>query len=253
MEELERRPQLPYTALVAMLRIISRGIRENRAGFTELAIDRFNSIGNVGIRAAYLAAAFAVDPAVATTALTRKLEALGPAGQTALVERFLCRVFGGGYYAAVFTPATLPFDSLERVVHIAFRTIRVAEDRDRASGGAYTPDERDYAEQARSAAFSQLARTPGRATFDALMRLAENSECPITPVQLREIARARAAEDSESFPWPPAEAIAFEQSHETALRRHRICNSSRFVVFPTSSTISCTVICAGGNPQCTPE
>ena len=33
---------------------------------------------------------------------------------------------------------------------------------------------------------------------------------------MRELARERAAQDSESAPWPPAEVVAFEQTAETA-------------------------------------
>jgi hypothetical protein len=219
--ELERRLDLPNAALVVMLRIISRGIREDRAAFTQLAINRFNSNYNAEISALYLAASFAVDPAVATTALTEKLVGLSSAEQTALVERFLPRVFGGGISYIDFSSEKLPFDRLERVVHISFRTIRVDEDRDRSSGVAFTPDERDNAEQARGAAFNQLAGTPGRATFDALLRLADRPECAIAASWMRDVARDRAAEDSESAPWPPGEAVAFEKSRETAPRTAR--------------------------------
>ena len=79
----------------------------------------------------YIASAFAVDPVAATAALTEKVDALAAAEQTALVERFLQRVFGGGYYTADFTPENLPLDSLKRIVDIAFRTIRVKDDRER--------------------------------------------------------------------------------------------------------------------------
>ena len=78
------------------------------------------------------------------------------------------------------------------------------------------PDNRDHAERARSAAFNQLVETPGRATFDVFLRLADNPDFPVPKPRLWELARERAAEDSESAPWPPGEALAFEQTAETA-------------------------------------
>ena len=78
------------------------------------------------------------------------------------------------------------------------------------------PDERDNAEEARTAAFKQLVETPGRAIFDALLRLAEDPEFPVAKTRLCELARERAAQDSENAPWLPAEAVAFEQTAQTA-------------------------------------
>ena len=216
LDELEQRPDLPPVALMPMLEIISRGLRENRGHFTDLALHRFNSITDAHVCALYLSAVFHVDPTAATNALIVKLETLNAADQTELVERLLPRVFGGRVFSAGVSPDNLPFDTLERLVWIAFSTIRVAEDHRRASGVAYSPDERDNAEEARGAAFNRLAETPGRATFQALLRLAENPDRPIPFSRLQAIACNRAAQDSESTPWPPTEPLAFERSFETA-------------------------------------
>lgn len=97
----------------------------------------------------------------------------------------------------------LGFTALERLVAIAFRTIRIEDDRNRPSGQAYSPDERDNAEQARGAAFNQLRSVPGRATFAALLRLADNPDCPIPASRLREFADERAAQDSEGAALVP--------------------------------------------------
>ncbi len=121
-------------------------------------------------------------------------------------------IFDTGFRDMNIAQQNLTFASLERLVAITFRTIRVQEDHNRASGEVFSPDVRDNAEHARSAAFNQLTAIPGRATFDALLRLAENPDCPIPKTRLHELARDRAAQDSESAPWLPAEAVAFEQT-----------------------------------------
>jgi hypothetical protein len=79
----------------------------------------------------------------------------------------------------------------------------------------YSPDERDKAEDARGAAFKQLTEIPGPATFNALLGLAEVPGFPISPRRLRALARERASKDAEAAPWPPGEALAFEDKCET--------------------------------------
>jgi hypothetical protein len=135
--------------------------------------------------------------------------------RTAFVERLLPRVFDGRFFSAGVSPDNLPFDTLERLVWIDFSTIRVEEDRSRASGEAYSPDERDSAEEAHGAAFNRLAETPGRATFQALLRLPKHPYCAIPSSRLHAIAFNRAAQDSESALWRPTEPHEFERSFET--------------------------------------
>jgi hypothetical protein len=103
---------------------------------------------------------------------------------------------------------------LERLVKIAYKTLRVVEDNNRRSGEAYSPDDRDMAESARSAAFNEFASRPGRATFEALPRLSKQKAFPIPARHLRELARERAEQDSETAPWPPGEAAVFETTFQ---------------------------------------
>ena len=80
----------------------------------------------------------------------------------------------------------------------------------------FSPDGRDDAENARSAAFNRLVNTPGRATFDATHAPCAGLRAFRSPRRgLRELAKERAAKDSESAPWKPAEVFAFEQTAET--------------------------------------
>jgi hypothetical protein len=215
-EELERSNDLSPASLAPMLGIIADGLREERQRFAEFTIERFNSAGDASAGGLYLGVAFAVDSAAATNALMARLDTLEAGAQTTLVQQILPGVFGTGFRSAETARPDLTFASLERLLDIAFRTIRVEEDHNRPSGEAYSPDERDKAQHARGAAFNQLAQTPGRATFNALLRLADNPDCPIPKKRLYEFARERAAQDSESAPWAPAEALAFEQTADAA-------------------------------------
>jgi hypothetical protein len=147
-----------------------------------------------------------------------RLDVLDAEAQKALAQQIIPTVFGTGSSSMDITRPNLTVECLDRLVDIAFRTIRIEEDHNRPSGEVYSPDERDYAERARSVAFNQLVETPGRTTFDILLRLADNPDFPVPKPRLCELARERAAKDSESAPWPPGEALAFEETAETAPR-----------------------------------
>ena len=87
------------------------------------------------------------DAARATTALIAKLDTLGTDDQTALAQRALPGIFGDNFPSASVDARRLDFESLLRLVRVAFRTIRVEEDREHRSGVVYSRDERDHAEQ----------------------------------------------------------------------------------------------------------
>ena len=97
---------------------------------------------------------------------------------------------------------------------LAYRVVRIEEDRDRANKGVYSPDERDEAQEARSAAFKALVSTPGGATFEAIMRLIDTAQFPVPAPRLRALAYDRAAEDAEQTAWMANEALQIEQQFE---------------------------------------
>jgi hypothetical protein len=106
-------------------------------------------------------------------------------------------------------------ENLERLVRLGYETIRIEDDNIHPSGVVFSPNSRDHAEEARGAAFALLAATPGRATYDAILRFASVPGFPIPKARLYELANERAAKDSESECWKASEAEAFEKSAET--------------------------------------
>jgi hypothetical protein len=107
-------------------------------------------------------------------------------------------------------PGEVPFECLERLVVIAFRTIRLEDDSNRSDGKVFSPDTRDDAEGARGALFKGFIDTPGLATFDAIHRLMETPGFPVRRRRMREFARNRAESDSEAGAWSSADVCAFE-------------------------------------------
>ena len=213
--ELQARHDLNQLALRPMLTVLGRALpKESWQELYDLALDRFRSTADPQVSAMYLGAAYALDGKGATDALTAKLDLLGDVEKKALVERVLPQIFGSRRSPSTQPGAYLDVTTLERLVLLAYRTVRVEDDHDRANGGVYSPDERDAAQDARSAAFKMLVSTPGRATFDAILRLIEAADFPVPASRLRALAQERAGEDAENIAWAADEPLRFEQRFE---------------------------------------
>ena len=214
-QELQSRQDLKQLALRTMLPILERGLPDSgKQAFYDLLLDRFRSLDDPQVSAQYLRAAYAVNGYGATDALVAKLDLIGDAEKTALVERVLPQIFGSRWSRSNPVDGSLDLPTLERLVLLAYRTVRVDEDRDRANKGAYSPDERDEAEEARSTAFQALVSTPGRATYDAILRLIDVPDFPVPASRLRALAHQRAAEDAEQMAWTADDPLIFEQQFE---------------------------------------
>jgi hypothetical protein len=167
----------------------------------------------------YLAAVFSLDPKLATKILAARVAVLKADEQAALVDRFLLTLFGDSISGTAFNTSEVPSETLDELVRLTFQTHNPASGRSRPAGVVYrVMNENDRANHARNAVFSLLVKAPGAATYEALMRLQSDPNCPVPSTQLRALAEDRAVQDSESAPWVPSEALAFEQHHETAPR-----------------------------------
>ncbi|MGC4049976.1 MAG: hypothetical protein QM757_11380 [Paludibaculum sp.] len=221
LQDLEDGLSVPPGAVLPVLQILVSGLVESkRARFEKLAISMFERGGDeANTSVPYLAAAFAINPVAATASLVERANTLEEAARTKLVDWFLAACFGdsmsnGGFKTLVEPPPKV----IEELMLLSFKTHKQVAARRRAAGVVYQPNDDDYADQARSAVFSRFVQTPGSATYHALVRLQQDSTFPVPPVRLRALAEQRALEDSESAPWPPVEAYAFEKCAETSPR-----------------------------------
>jgi hypothetical protein len=214
LDELEQRTALPADVLSHMLDIAKRGLASEQDRLKHLAITRFNNATDPAISSLYIGAVFSIDGSVATDAVFARLDRMPVAYQATLVQAVLPHIFGAGYEGE--PPfRNLPLSSLERLVRLAYQTIRIEDDKVHPNGAVYSPDNRDDAEQARGAALQLLVNTPGRATYDAILRLADSPGFALLKPRVLELAKDRAEKDSESGAWKANEAAAFEQSAET--------------------------------------
>jgi len=213
--ELQARPTLNQLALRPLLPTLVHGLPEgDKWDFYTLVLDRFQDSDNPQVSAQYLGAAYAISAHGATDALVAKLDRLGETEKTALVERVLPQIFGSRWPRQETSATSLDMATLEHLVLLAYRIVRIEEDHDRTKQGVYSPDERDEAQEARSAAFNALVSMPGAATFEAIMRLIDTPQFPILTSRLRALAHSRASEDAEHTPWTADEALRVEQQFE---------------------------------------
>lgn len=217
--DLKQRPNISEAVLSRVLQLIVQGIEVGATPqLIELGIERFGRETDNRTAIQYLAAVFSLDPAMSTCMLADKVAALPADERTAFVDCFLALTFGDGMSSPVkLKAAELTTETMRQLVRVIFATHIQATTR-RPTGVVYQTDEHDRAEYARIAVFNRFAQTPGAATFYALRDLQNDPNCPIEPAQLRRLAKDRAIKDSESAPWPPSEAFAFEGSCETEPR-----------------------------------
>jgi hypothetical protein len=215
--ELNKRPDLPAEHLAPLLRIINRGLgTSDREEFAKTCLQRFNHTIDPELASLYLRALFEDTPEQATDAYVKKLDSLSDQNQSILATHAMPAIFGGRFGRDDAPSVSIPSDVLERLVVIAFRTIRVEEDNNRPSGEVFSPNTRDDAEGARSNIFGMLVETPGQATFDAICRFKKRDDFSVPKAHLDTLAYERAAKDAETAPWNPADLLAFEKSFETA-------------------------------------
>ena len=216
-DHLSHNESLPLAVLTPTLRILRIGYRYPDA-LASLLRARFDRAVTVDEEAVHLVSLFRLDSVQGVDLLVTKLATLSPTKQTRLAQRVLPELFGGQWADETVVSDDVPFQSLERLVIIAFRTIRVEDDNDHSGGEVYSPDVRDNAESARGALFNALVRTPGLATFDAIQRLMENPEFPIRRMRMLDLARERAGTDSERAAWSSADVCGFESDFLTEPR-----------------------------------
>ncbi|MCX4177690.1 MULTISPECIES: hypothetical protein [Paraburkholderia] len=215
LRELQARSDLNRVALRPMLFILKHGLPvDARQAFCTLVLDRFQSSMDPQVSAQYLGAAYAINAQGATDTLMAKLDLLGEAEKTALVERVLPQIFGSHWSRSAPSNMHLDVATLEHLVILAYRMVRVEEDNDRDNKGVYSPDERDEAQGARSGAFNALVSTPGHATYAAILRLMDTPNFPVARSRLHALAQERAANDAEHAAWRADEPLRVEQRFE---------------------------------------
>lgn len=147
------------------------------------------------------AAWVSVDPSPAINDLTAKLAALEDREAVKFAIVFINALYGSRQERGVGardshkTP-----EHLKNLYILMHQYIRREEDIDRYKGGAFTPNSRDFAQDAREYIYNNLANIPGKDAFDALVSIAR--EEPSEPIRTELCSRAVArAQNDVNVPW----------------------------------------------------
>lgn len=217
MRNLESFPSTSRLVVEPALQIVFKGF-EDRSRLLLLALDRFGTEPSTAIKACYMGVAFAIDQETSITALESEMSKLDSDGQALLAQAVMPRIFGDDWSRGEVSTESISTALLERLVHLAYRTIRVGDDNDHENGQVYSPDFRDHAQAARSRAFKALVTRGGRGAFDAINRMVAMPDFPLDKRHLKRLARERAANDAESAAWRSKEVVDFETDFFTVPR-----------------------------------
>ncbi len=140
LQEFETRSDLSAAVLEPIFDVLKQTADDQaRACLLNLCTDRFSVAANTSVASLYIGTAFGIDSIVATEALLKRIDGLDARDQTALVQGVLPAVFGTRFSHERKRP-NIDLRSLERLVRVAYRTIRIEDDRNRPSGVVYSPD-----------------------------------------------------------------------------------------------------------------
>jgi hypothetical protein len=106
--------------------------------------------------------------------------------------------------------------TLEKLLTLAYGYVDPRNDAVRE--GAYTPDARDNAEEARNAILSALMARPGAEAYRVLVNAQSRPAFASRVHRFRELARSKAEQDTEPPAWTEAEVFAFVTKHAAPVK-----------------------------------
>ncbi|WP_141217610.1 NACHT domain-containing NTPase [Siphonobacter sp. BAB-5385] len=110
---------------------------------------------------------------------------------------------------------------LMQLYQLMHQYIRVENDLHRANSGAYSPELRDDAQEARDDLLSMLQTIPGKETYLALKELARTHPVEDFRNRLKRHAKEREEIDSDSLPWNAEQFNEFAKTLECTLGNPR--------------------------------
>ena len=118
-------------------------------------------------------------------------------------------------------PSFLKPDSLQRLIPIVYRHIRISEDLIHDSGDVYSPGTRDHAQQFRNSLISRLENSEDSTTMDALRDLADDSALLIIRDWILNILDKRLRKEADFEPWIPSDIREFAERNEVDPKNDR--------------------------------
>lgn len=148
-------------------------------------------------------------PDVAIPALEAELDRLGNAGGSGFAQLFVVSLLGDRHGTGNRTGAFKKAGHLKHLYVLMHRFIKASEDINRINGGAYSPELRDNAQDARNNLFNLLSSEPGADTYAAIKALEKEHPEASYRQWMAKRARERAIEDADEPLWDTKQVHAF--------------------------------------------
>ncbi|MDW9476928.1 hypothetical protein GOA69_32430 [Sinorhizobium meliloti] len=222
LERLRKHEPVNAESLKKLLKIL-QGSQVSDDDIIELASAKCRDVDSIDNLALWFAVWCGVNPEQAIEALENKLEDI--ADQVVcleLVMKFATALWGGrrgesiNARKAFFTPE--PLKTLYLMMH---EHVRREEDIERAGKGVYSPNLRDYAQEARNALLEALTRIPGKQSFLALMDISRLHPVKEMRPWMLHHAKTKAEQDGDLEPWSLRQVRTFAREIERTPANHR--------------------------------
>jgi len=189
----------------------------------QLASRKSKSVEGLDQAAYWFSAWIGVDPSNAIQALEARLDSIANNEErTRFAMIVITQLLGdrrsgrSKVREAYKTPQHLT--TLYLLMH---RHIRQSEDIDRAGSGAYSPELRDNAQDARERLFAILNDIPGKDAFLALEEIARAHPDEQARPWFKRYAKSKAELDSNNSPWTLSQVREFHEVQERTPSNHR--------------------------------
>jgi hypothetical protein len=145
-----------------------------------------------------------VEPVVAISALETRLAEIGQdIDKTEFVMHFITELLGSRRERRKARLAYRTIEHMKTLYLLTLTHVREEEDNERAGKGAYSPDLRDDAQEARHALFAFILETPGEEAFRALMDISCVHPNERSGEWMAFHAKQKAERDADITAWSP--------------------------------------------------
>ena len=189
----------------------------------ELASRKCRTIKKLDHVARWFSVWAGVAPEAAIAPLRARIGKIAdPKDQTLFAMTFATHLWGGrrndgtAVRHAFKTPEYLK--SLYLLMH---EYVRSQEDINRVGTGAYSPELRDNAQDARNSLFDLLIKIPGKESFLALIDIAKAHPEEASRPWIMLHAKTKAEQDGDIEPWSPSQVRDFHESLDRTPSNHR--------------------------------
>jgi hypothetical protein len=175
---------------------------------------------NVERQPLWFASWVGVELDAAIPALVARLEAIQPeVERTNFAMRFIVSLMGRWRNSSSVRQSFRTVPHMKALLLLTHQHVRIQDDLHHE--GTYSPGLRDGAQDARSALFAFLRKTPGKEAFLALSEIAWSHPDESHRPWMMFWAKRKATEDADLAPWSPSQVREFNDYAERTPRTHR--------------------------------